>query len=184
MKNDFNNMMSLDLYLSSLHKDEYNRLSSLIPTSTKQNINLLSWGIQDLFNNATLRSDLKEVQNLADKFEWKNSINQILKSNIYESLVITNSDKKIIWVNNGFEKMTGYETAFAIGKSPSFLQGKKTSNASRERIRKKLLKNKPFTEIILNYKKDQSSYTCELKIFPLKANNNTTHFLALEKAVS
>ncbi|WP_299103771.1 PAS domain-containing protein [uncultured Tenacibaculum sp.] len=183
MKNNLNNMMGLDLYLSSLNEEEYNNATANITPSAHQNINIKSWGIQDLFNDDTLFEDIKKIQTLTNDFNWENNINLILKNNTYESLVITNTDKKILWVNGGFKKMTGYEPTFAIGKSPTFLQGEKTTQVSRDRIRKKLLKNKPFKEVIVNYKKDKSTYSCELKIFPLYTNNETTHFLALEKEV-
>ncbi|WP_299161973.1 PAS domain-containing protein [uncultured Tenacibaculum sp.] len=183
MKNDLNNMMCLDTYLSSLDEDKYQETTSLINPTKAQNINLLSWGIQDLFTDNTLVYDLKNIHKLATNFNWKNNLNSILKENSYESLVITNSDKKIIWVNNGFKKMTGYENEFALGKSPVFLQGEKTTEISKEKIRKKLLKNKPFKEVIINYRKDKSTYKCELKIFPLYSTTETTHFLALEKEV-
>lgn len=183
MKNDLNDMICLDTYLSSLDEDKYQESISLISTNKTQNINLLSWGIQDLFVDTTLVDDLKNIHTLANNFDWRNNLNSILKENSYESLVITTSHKKIIWVNNGFKKMTGYENEFAIGKSPVFLQGEKTTEISKERIRKKLLKNKPFKEVIINYRKDKSTYKCELKIFPLYSKNETTHFLALEKEV-
>ncbi|WP_420552867.1 PAS domain-containing protein [Tenacibaculum aiptasiae] len=183
MKNDLNDMMCLDTYLSSLDDDKYKETSSLINQNKTQSINLLSWGIQDLFTVNTLADDLKHIHKLANNFDWGNNFNSILKENSYESLVITNSNKQIIWVNSGFKKMTGYDNEFAIGKSPVFLQGEKTTDTSREKIRKKLLKNKPFKEVIINYKKDRSTYKCELKIFPLYAQNETTHFLALEKEV-
>ena len=183
MKNDLNDMMCLDIYLSSLDEDKYQKATSLINPTKAQNINLLSWGIQDLFTDNTLLDDLKKIHTLAKNFDWKNNLNSILKENLYESLVITNSDKKIIWVNSGFKQMTGYENEFAIGKSPIFLQGEKTTETSKEKIRKKLLKNNPFKEVIINYRKDQSTYKCELKIFPLYSKNETTHFLALEKEV-
>ena len=42
--------------------------------------------------------------------------------------------------------------------------------------------NKPFTDIVINYKKDKTPYRCEIKVFPL-FTENTTHYIALEKAV-
>ena len=78
--------------------------------------------------------------------------------------------------------MTGYSKNFAINKTPKFLQGKGTSVQAKHSIKEKLLKDKPFKEIIVNYKKDKTTYSCEVKIIPLY-NEGTTHFIAFEKKV-
>lgn len=81
--------------------------------------------------------------------------------------------------------MTGYEKEFALNKTPRFLQGEKTKESTRKRIKEKLLKGKPFKDVIINYRKDKTSYKCELHIIPLHNNETTkiTHFLALEKEI-
>lgn len=183
MRSNLTNMICLDLYLSSLNKDKYLEVKSLLKTSTKRNINLLSWGTQNLFKENTVSKDINSIEILTNNFKWKNEISEILNKNSYESLVVTNINKKIVWVSDGFKKMTGYTKDFALDKTPDFLQGKKTSEATKSKIRKTLLKNKPFKGIILNYRKDKSTYKCELKIFPLFSKTNPTHFLALEREV-
>ena len=117
---------------------------------------------------------------MSKKYNWTNDFDTIFNNNTFEALVVTDVSRKILWVNSGFTKMTGYSKTFAINKTPSFLQGRKTSDATRNRIRQKLQKNNPFKEIIVNHKKDKSTYKCEVSIFPLKSDK-TTHFLALEK---
>lgn len=184
MKNDLTDMICLDIYISSLNKEKYNEVKALLKPSPKQNINLLSWGIQDLFYDNKTKEDIKNLQTLANNFNWKNKIAKILNNNPYESLVITNTNKKIIWVSDGFKKMTGYDKEYALQKTLSFLQGKETSEATKNSIRKKILANKPFKEVIINYRKNKSTYKCELNIFPLFSKSGTTHFLALEREVA
>lgn len=184
MKNNLTDMMCLDVYLSSLNKEKYNEVKALLQPSTKQNVNLLSWGIHDLFYNKKTKDDINTLQVLASNFNWKNEIAEILNENPYESLVITNVSKKIIWVSDGFKKMTGYDKEYALQKTASFLQGKETSEATKSSIRKKILANKPFKEVIINYRKDKSAYKCELNVFPLFSKKGTTHFLALEREVA
>ena len=78
--------------------------------------------------------------------------------------------------------MTGYSKKYALHKTPSFLQGEATQGLTRNRIRKKLELLKPFTEVIVNYRKDNTPYKCEVKIIPLY-KDKVTHFLAIEKKV-
>ncbi|CAA0155483.1 PAS domain-containing protein [Tenacibaculum maritimum] len=184
MKNDLKNMLCLDLYVASLSQEAYTNLQPALATPTKKHLHIRSWGVQNLFKENTLAKDIKALHTFALAFQWQNDLRRILHKNpSYETLILTNASKEIVWVNDGFQKMTGYDKSFALHKTAGFLQGEKTSLATRKRIRKKLLKNKPFKEVILNYRKDQTSYECELTIFPLASKAKTTHFLALEKEV-
>lgn len=54
MKNSFDNMMSLDIYASNLDKEEYAKISDKLIPSSKKSINILSWGIQDLFEEKSV----------------------------------------------------------------------------------------------------------------------------------
>ncbi|CAM1362657.1 Diguanylate cyclase [Tenacibaculum litoreum] len=185
MKNSFDKMMSLDIYISNLDKEEYTKIADDLKLISKKSVNLLSWGIQDLFTEKELYSDLKLIKTFSKNFNWKNNITSIIEENDYESLVLTDAQKKIIWVSDGFTKMTGYEKEFALNRTPRFLQGEKTKETTRKRIQSKLLKGKPFKDVIINYRKDKSTYKCELYIIPLQNNDSSeiTHFLALEKEV-
>lgn len=149
---------------------------------------LLCWDIFSQFNLKTSFSQFTErneeiiqLSSFANKFNWENDIKSILKTNSYEALVLTDIHKKILWVSNGFTKMTGHSKEYAINKKPNFLQGKK-SFEKRIAIRKKLAKKIPFKEVIVNYKRDGTAYDCEIYIIPLKTKE-VTHFLALERAV-
>jgi hypothetical protein len=64
------------------------------------------------------------------------------------------------------------------------LQGENTSEAVKLRINEKIEQNKPFKEVVVNYRKNGEMYNCEIQIFPLTGNNNSIHFLALEREVA
>jgi len=149
---------------------------------------LISW---DIFINSyqnNLRqfekySDIEKVKELADKFNWKTKIDSLIVESDYEAIVITDMGQNIIWVNNGFTEMTGYSKKFALNKRPTFLQGEATSEETKARIREHLRLDKPFKEVIINYKKDKTPYKCEVQIIPLHGDE-TTHYIALERQVS
>ncbi|AGA78802.1 PAS domain-containing protein [Echinicola vietnamensis] len=114
------------------------------------------------------------------RFGWRSFPD--LKSHAYETIVLTDARKRILWVNAGFKKMTGYTPHEAIGKKPVFLQGPLTSSMALVRFKEKLKEEKPFKSTLLNYKKDQTTYLCAIHVFPLQdKKGNTTHILALEK---
>lgn len=149
---------------------------------------LISWDLSGLGYFDTLEElqreqDLSVLKRFASKYKWKNQLDQIILNNKYEALVLTDLTRNIIWVNEGFTEMTGYTKNSAVHNTPSFLQGAETTEESKNIIRKKLKGNKPFKAIIINKKKDNTLYKCELHIFPL-IHNETTHYLALENQVA
>lgn len=180
-------MKCLDIYLSSLNNKEYDEIKSKIEISKSKIMPLMSWDIfMDGYNRrlieAKKRIEMEQVLSFAKKFNWKNDLKLAFSENDYEALIITDKNQNIIWVNDGFTSMTGYSKKFAINKTPKFLQGEETSEQTKQSIKKKLHKDKPFKDIIVNYKKDKTIYSCEVKIIPL-CNGDTTHFIAFEKKV-
>ena len=78
--------------------------------------------------------------------------------------------------------MTGYHKNYALGKKPSFLQGEKTSEATKQKIREKLKTEHGYEGSILNYRKNGEAYRCRIKIIPLyDSKKQLTHFIALER---
>lgn len=133
------------------------------------------------FNRQTEIEILKEFK---QKFNWYFDIENLLKSKQFEALVLTDFNQNIKWVNKGFTRMTGYPANYTIGKKPSFLQGKKSSDVSLKNIREKLKQGVAFKETVINYRKNGEVYNCAIEIYPLKGfENDVKHFLALEKEI-
>ncbi|MEN1785633.1 MAG: PAS domain-containing protein [Bacteroidota bacterium] len=106
----------------------------------------------------------------------------VLQSTHYDALVVTDAKKNIVWSNNGFFEMTGYSRNYAIGKRPSFLQGKDTSETTKSEIRQLLKAKKRFSKTLLNYRKNGEPYWCHIDVIPLfKDKKTVTHFLAMER---
>ncbi len=98
------------------------------------------------------------------------------------AVIITDAEGKAIWVNRGFEKLTGYTLEEVKGKVPGrLLQGPDTDPNTVARIREKLRRKEPFVEEILNYSRDGRPYWLRLYITPLTDElNQVTHFMAIE----
>jgi len=98
------------------------------------------------------------------------------------AVVITDAQGRALWVNRGFERLTGYTLEEVKGQVPGrLLQGPNTDPETVARIREKLRKKEPFTEEILNYAKDGRPYWIRLYITPLTNElNEVTHFMAIE----
>lgn len=92
----------------------------------------------------------------------------LVADNTDNSVIITNKEGFIEYVNQGFTRMTGYELPEVVGKKPgSFLQGPDTDKKTVQRIREKLKLREAFYEEILNYSKSGESYWISLAINPV-----------------
>ena len=88
------------------------------------------------------------------------------------SVVITDAQGRIEYVNPGFERMTGHTLAEAAGKKPGeLLQGPATSTATRNTIRESLARHEPFYDEILNYTKAGTPYWISLAINPIRGRS-------------
>lgn len=183
---NLNHMMCLDIYLNSLSEEEYEKAKHNIKPLKNSSHPLICWDIASLgFDKLTntQKQVLQALQVILTKNKWQFDW-RVFNNISFETLVLTDLNKRIQWVDNGFYKMTGYPKSFALGKKPTFLQGKKTDSNVRNRINENLSKGIVFTEQILNYKKNGTEYLCEVTIYPIKNYSMEIQaFLALEKQI-
>jgi PAS domain S-box-containing protein len=86
------------------------------------------------------------------------------------SIVLTDprqDDNPITYVNAGFETVTLYSRAFALGRNCRFLQGEKTDRAQIKRIADAIREEREISLDIVNYKADGSEFVNRLMIAPL-----------------
>lgn len=69
-------------------------------------------------------------------------------------VMITDPERKIIWINNSFEKILGYRSEEVVGRNPAeFLQGPETAFETIREISRSLKNTGCFSGEILNYTK-------------------------------
>lgn len=102
------------------------------------------------------------------------------------SVVITDRSRKIIYVNRGFTRLTGYTFDEVTGRSPGkLLQGQHTDKATIGRIKAKLSAGEPFYEEILNYSKSREPYWISLAINPVRdATGQIDRFISIQANVT
>jgi len=112
-------------------------------------------------------------------------------SRINDIVIITEADPinepgpRIVFVNDAFERRTGYRREEVIGRSPRFLQGEETSSEGLAEIRSALEQRKPVRTEIVNYRKDGEKLWLEIDIVPVTDTaGNVRHLVAVERDVS
>ena len=93
---------------------------------------------------------------------------------------------EIVYVNDGFCRMTGYAAEEVLGKTPRILQGPKTDRAELDRLRRCLSQGKPFYGgEITNYRKDGSEYVLAWYILPMVDDaGEITHWMDNQRDVT
>ena len=82
-------------------------------------------------------------------------------------VVITDLDKKVLWINDGFTRITGYSLDEIEGQVPGrLLQGPETDPETVQIIREALQKRKSFSVDIINYRKNGEPYWVRINCNP------------------
>ena len=108
----------------------------------------------------------------------------------YDSIVITelNLEKpgpKIVYVNDGFTRMTGYSKEEAIGKTPRILQGEKTDRHVLDRLKERLIEGQAFFGHTVNYRKDGTEFINQWDIHPLtNSKGEITHWVSYQRDIT
>lgn len=83
------------------------------------------------------------------------------------TIVITDTEGRIEYVNRRFEDLTGYRLSEVAGRTPGILQSGDTSADEYLAIRRSLSKGQEWRGVFRNRKKDGSHYWAETTILPL-----------------
>jgi PAS domain S-box-containing protein len=97
------------------------------------------------------------------------------------SILISDCDGVIQWVNHAFEKMSGYLSAEVIGKKTNILKSEGKSIAFYEELWNTLLSGQVWNGEFVNKRKDGTSYYEESTITPVRDNEGSiSHFIAIK----
>ena len=76
-------------------------------------------------------------------------------------------DNPIVYANEAFELITGYDRDEIVGRNCRFLQGDDREQPQIERIREALREHTPITVTLRNYRKDGELFLNQFSIRPL-----------------
>ncbi|MFC7773964.1 PAS domain-containing protein [Flavobacterium sp. GCM10027622] len=140
---------------------------------------IVSWG---QFSFASIETNAFEL--IQKNWKVKENLYQIVTV-LQREVIITNAEFEIVFASEGIVQMNGYESNELIGKSPRMFQGELTSEEVKATIKNAMKQHKPFKEVLLNYKKDGSTYFCEIEAFPKFSSNGTfLNYIAFERIAS
>lgn len=104
---------------------------------------------------------------------------------ITEAEPINEPGPRIIYVNDAFTKMTGYERDEVLGKTPRLLQGPESDRLELDRLRKALEAWQPCELEIINYKKNGEKFWSNISIVPVADSRGFfTHWISIQRNVT
>ena len=95
------------------------------------------------------------------------------------SMVITDPnlpDNPIVFANDAFQRLSGYDRSEIIGRNCRFMQGPHTDLDSIAQIREAVGKGTDISIDILNYRKDGTSFWNGLYLSPVRNDDGTIRF--------
>jgi diguanylate cyclase (GGDEF)-like protein/PAS domain S-box-containing protein len=101
------------------------------------------------------------------------------------SVVMTDTQGNIEYVNHAFEEATGYKAAEVFGKNPRILKSNNTLASSYKELWKAITSGNPWQGELQNRKKDGTLFWERAYIAPvLDDSANITHYLAVKEDIT
>ena len=105
-----------------------------------------------------------------------------------EGIVIADArlpDMPLIYINSGFERLTGFPPDSVLGKNCRFLQGPGTDPSAAAEIRSAVAEERECLVEILNYRRDGTPFWNRLSITPVHdGSGRVTHFIGVQSDIT
>jgi len=97
----------------------------------------------------------------------------------------TAKDNPLVYVNDGFERITGYDAGDIIGENPRFLQGDTTDEATVAKLRESIDAEQSVSVELQNQREDGTLYWNKLSITPVRDDEGTvTNYIGIQQDVT
>ncbi|CAN1209586.1 histidine kinase [Tumidithrix helvetica PCC 7403] len=101
---------------------------------------------------------------------------------VTEAAAIDMPGPRILYVNEAFTRITGYQPEEVLGQTPRILQGDKTDRAELLKLRTALSRWESVTVEVINYRKDGSEFWNEFSLVPVADDKGWyTHWIAVQR---
>ena len=129
-------------------------------------------------------ADVTEQKERAEQLRLLQSV--VVNTNdaviITEAAPIDEPGPRIIYANEAFTRITGYQSDEVLGKNPRILQGPKTDQSELQKIRRALAGWESVTVEVINYRKDGTEFWNEFSIVPVSDEMGIyTHWIAVQR---
>ncbi|MGB0578287.1 MAG: response regulator, partial [Limisphaerales bacterium] len=162
----------LEYRVRSKRKDELGDLAKSFDWMAEQ---LLVDRLKRVETEASLRNSEAEARKLA-----------LVAGRTHNSVVIMDAEGRIEWVNDSFQRITGYELDDVEGKRLiDTLEGENTDAVAAKHIRDEVKSGHGFTEELIQYRKDGNDFWSSLEMQPVRnTEGNIVNYVAVQSDIT
>lgn len=127
----------------------------------------------------------RDISEKLQKLKTLRLHNEILEQT-NSMIIITNADRKILWVNEAFEKKTGYSREEVLGKNPGkLLQGENSDQNEINKLKNAINTSSSFDFELVNYTKNKVPYWINIKGKPIfDKQGNIEYYFAVQEDIT
>ncbi|GGK35474.1 hypothetical protein GCM10007962_32350 [Yeosuana aromativorans] len=149
--------------------------------------------LTNMLDNPAVNGIVSNSRDITDKIEeeHKSKLLESVITNTNDAVLITEAEpfdepgNRIIYVNEAFTKITGYEAEEVIGKSPRILQGPNSNKEELLKLGRAIRKWEPYEITTINYKKSGEEFWINFTVTPVANEKGWyTHWIAIERDVT
>ena len=188
----FRDIVSNQAMLERLQTDGYVRYEDL-PLKTRDGRHIAVEFVSNVYDAGGLKVIQCNIRDITIRKRTEQQLNLLhtCVAHLNEMVVITDASPApgpgpvIVFVNNAFERITGYTSAEALGRSPRFLQGPNTDPRILAELHQALVQQQPIRRQLVNYHKRGAEYWVDMDITPIfEPAGKCTHFVAIERDIT
>jgi diguanylate cyclase (GGDEF)-like protein/PAS domain S-box-containing protein len=170
----------------SVNFDSNDELGELAETFNKMSVSLEAFQskLEDRANElARTNHELNEEMRARIRTEQALHLRQRAIESSFNAIVITNltrPDHPIEYVNQAFERITGYSAKEVIGLGASFMVGDELEQPALKEIQLAMHERRPAHAVLRSYRKNGQVFWNEIYIAPVRnADGPTEHFVTI-----
>lgn len=104
----------------------------------------------------------------------------------FDSVMVTRATNEhgaseIVYVNDGFTRLTGYQPEEVLGETPGMMQGPKTDRDVLDRLEDDLANDRIFHGKTVNYRKGGGEFNIEWTVKRVMDIEGVTYYVAVQR---
>jgi PAS domain S-box-containing protein len=128
-------------------------------------LELLAHRVTSAVENAAARRAAEESRDREEELLVRTRAME--KASIGLTLADPEDDNGLVWINEGFEEMTGYDEADVLGRNCRFLQGEDTDEAAVARLGEGIENEESVSALLRNYRKNGTEFWNRVDVDPI-----------------
>jgi PAS domain S-box-containing protein len=136
--------------------------------------------------NTQIKNNLTHEQMMSSMADKQLKLLGKVIAQINEAVIVGDNNGCILWTNEGFTKITGYNMEDVLGRKPdNFLLGPLSQKSSFNNIKLNMFKGEAIVEEMVHYRKDGSTYWALISIKPIyNDSGEITNYIAIETDIT